>query len=175
MMDLWLALHSPSPYEFFAGAERRMRQDPSDSQWRFRGAAYASIFGLELQHGAAGDLGAAETLGLFDLRVFGYHQQGTNITLQAGLRSREVGGAGVRSGLGGVAMTIYLARQFGIDGYWRHFFAPVPNAAGLAATGSRWEAGAFIDFSFLRVYGDWYNEQVERFEKGATAGLRVYF
>src|SRR5947209_12687437 len=50
MMDLWLALHSPSPYEFFIDGDYRFTDGGAAapfSHWGFSGGAYASIFGLE--------------------------------------------------------------------------------------------------------------------------------
>src|SRR5436190_22356647 len=59
LMDLWLALHSPSPYEFFVGGGYRYAQAgdaPGYSGWNLCAAAYASIFGLELQREFVGGL-----------------------------------------------------------------------------------------------------------------------
>src|SRR5438876_445515 len=111
LMDLWLAIHSPAPYEFFLDGSDPVGQvapGPSESGFNGAAAAYVTIFGLEFD-GVSSNHRTSES-GAFDLRVFGFHNQATNITLQAGLRSQSADGADAhRNALGGVSMTIYLA------------------------------------------------------------------
>lgn len=176
LMDLWLALHSPSPYEFYLGGDRVFgdtRGGSHSSLWRIQGAAYASIFGIEFQREMDA---AARTLALFHLRIFGFHAQGTNITLHAGLRSQSAPSE-FRSFTAGAGMSIYINKFFGIDGLWRHFFPAAPNSRGATYVGNRYEAGAFIDFSFLRIYGSYFSESVygDRESNGALVGTRIYF
>jgi hypothetical protein len=162
IMDFWLAMHSPSPYEFFVGADSTL-----DGGWRVSGAAFASIVGLE------GFKEKSRWAALFDLRFFGYHSQGTNLTFQVGVQSQDLGdGTSARSALAGADLTIYLLRFFGIQGILRHSFPPTPNSAGLFASGNRYDVNAFIDFNFLRLYGGYYNELGAA---GATLGARIYF
>lgn len=173
LMDLWLALHSPTPYEFFLGGDLQWASRTglgNYTAWRGQAAAYATIFGLEIEREFAP---INQTIGQFNLRIFGYNDKGTNITLHGGLRSRTSPSA-FRSGLAGVSMTIYITKFFGIDGQWRHYFAAVPNGSGATYVGNRFDGGAFIDFSFLRVYGKYFQEtDVPR--TGALAGVRLYF
>src|SRR4051812_14872269 len=52
MMDLWLALHSPSPYEFYlSGAYKTGKLGAGGyyGGWDVSLAAYAFLFGLEVQ------------------------------------------------------------------------------------------------------------------------------
>jgi hypothetical protein len=181
LMDMWLALHSPSPYEFFVGTDYRVSDDQKSSypgDFRIRAAAYASIFGLEMTKTAAS---GGETLGLFDLRVFGYHVQSTNITLQGGIRSE--GSPAYRSAVAGVASTIYIMKPFGIDGYWRHYFSSTPNSTGDSVEGNRYEFGPFLDFSFVRFEGGYFHETLDTSgispsdsaHSGAFLGTQVFF
>lgn len=179
LMDMWLALHTPSPYEFYLGGEW-VRGDvqgvPTQSNYsgsRFYAGAYASIFGLEVQRESTF---AERWTGLFNFRFFGYHAQGTNITLQAGIQEQEESGAKFRSALVGVDTTIYLARFFGVRGIFRHHFLSVPNSSGSRISGNRGEGNAFIDFSFLRVYGGYFTESEGAADReGFHLGSTLYF
>jgi hypothetical protein len=165
LMDMWLALHTPSPFEFFVGTEF---QTPS-SGIGLGVAAYASLVGLEIQHEW---ISPPRTHALFHLRIFGFADQSTHITLQAGLRDEERGdGAMPRSALLGGRMSVYVLKYFGVEGLYRHYFA----TAGRGAE-RRWEAGAFIDFSFVRVYGKYFNENSPlQYRDGPLIGLKLYF
>ncbi|OFZ19577.1 MAG: hypothetical protein A2X94_14110 [Bdellovibrionales bacterium GWB1_55_8] len=174
LMDLWLALHSPSPYEFLAGAAYIAPQTgAASSGMGFSGAAYASIFGVGGDYEPASASRAARWDAQFLFRIFGYHAQGTNLTLQAGVRGGE---EGQRGAIAGISANFYLARHFGLEGLYRHHFESIPNAAGNRVQGSRYEGGAFIDFSFLRLFGNYFSEQERRSGEtfdGVTTGLQL--
>ncbi len=189
LMDLWFALHSPSPYEFFIGGAY-VGGDALPGIGGYSGmdlnfAAFTSIFGLEGHRDSAYGI---RSTGLFDFRIFGYHDQGTNITLQGGLRQIElddsIGGGSTRNAILGARITLYFARAFGLNGLYRHFYESTPNPSGFTVSGSRLEGGAFIDFSFFRVYGNYFSEpEVQTFggvsreisKTGFEAGARIYF
>jgi hypothetical protein len=181
MQDLWLAIHSPTPYEFFvSGAYTIPGTQPfggPSSGSDFAAAAFATIFGLE---GRRDTIPNTRWLAMFDLRIFGYHDQSTNITLQTGLVSQDAGGGSIRNPLAGARMDIYLARFFGIGGLYRHYFDGTPNVLGGNDTfsGSRYEGQAFIDFQFLRVYGMYFydgNMPFGEHASGIDLGLKLYF
>lgn len=175
LQDLWLALHSPSPYEFFFGAAYQFRGSSGDrpdfNSWRLNAAAYASIFGLE---GERSFSGTAETLGLLSLRVFGFQTQGTNITLQAGLLSASEP-ASSRNGILGVRTTLYLTRYVGIEAIFRHLFPSTPNASGVDRQGNRLSATGFMDFQFLRVFGEYFRSSEPNYAAGFATGFRFFF
>ena len=179
LMDLWLAMHSPTPYEFYLGTDYQMSetdQSGDENYWRIYGAAYATIFGLGLEYETSP---SKPWSALFLLRVFGFNAQATNITLQLGVRNStqpEV----FRNAVLGVGTTIYIAKYFGVDGFYRHYFDSTPNATGSSLSGHRFEVGAFIDFSLLRVYGNYYDEPLsspsgQTGASGVNLGARVYF
>jgi hypothetical protein len=194
MMDLWLALHSPSPYEFIFGGAWTQNDlsagsySTTYSGSEFMAAAYASIFGLgvEREGGVSTRYSA-----LMHLRIFGYHYQSTHIRLEGGLRntSSEATSLNFRNPVAGVGMVVYLGKFFGIEGLYRHFFDGTPNGSGLGFSGNRYEGGAFIDFSFLRVYGKYVQEKLssepslassnstasDATRSGPQAGLKVFF
>lgn len=184
LMDLWLALHSPSPYEFMLGGDYNLVDSGLPDQlqsWRLHAAAYASIFGLSFQRELAD---SGEWQALFNLRVIGFQTQGTNFTLHAGLRSKDEG-ARFRNPVAGASATMYFTRFFGLDGLLRYYFKSLPNAEASHATGVRFEGGAFIDFKFLRVYGSYFKEpetvthdggaKTKTSRSGAVFGTRFYF
>src|SRR5690606_29986462 len=117
LMDLWFALHAPSPYEFFIAGDYQITNTAPGSL-RGRLAGYVSIFGLEAQF--------EDTLlrqhYIFHLRVFGYHAQSTNITLGGGVR-RENDGGPYANAFAEVDTTIYIAKYFGIEGLYRNYYA----------------------------------------------------
>lgn len=182
MMDMWLALHSPSPYEFFVGTDYRVSDDhkddfPGNTQLHF--GAYASIFGLEINKTMTE---GGEFTGLFALRVFGYHVQSTNLTLQFGLRSQ--GSPAYRDAVGGLAYTLYLMKPFGLTGFWRHYFDSTPNSTGNTVSGDRFELGPFLDFGILRFDGGYFHETITTSSNGASSdaphsgvflGTKIFF
>jgi hypothetical protein len=115
--------------------------------------------------------------GLFHLRVFGFHDQATHLTFHLGLRHTEAPGGSYRNPLAGGELAIYLARFFGVRGLLRYYFAATPTVTAGPDTGYRAEGGAFIDFSFFRIYADYFSEQfqVTSGVTGVIVGSRIYF
>src|ERR1043165_618932 len=73
LMDLWLAIHSPSPYGFFVGGAGTLGDLPGALSYttsHLAAAAYASIFGLQFERDGGPDTRYDTT---FALRFFGYH------------------------------------------------------------------------------------------------------
>jgi hypothetical protein len=166
LMDLWLAIHSPTPYEFYIGGDYQFGEYSNGARftgWKAFVAAYATIFGLELQRENSPN---PRWFGLFNFRFFGYHAQGTNITFHLGLRANG-DGSSTRNGLMGLSLSFYFARFFGVHGLWYNYFDSNTSTSGAVLTGSRYEGGAFLDFSFLRVYGNYFSEP----ETSTTAGI----
>lgn len=170
LMDMWLALHTPTPFEFYLGGNMQFGQ--LDHGQAYKGgagylAAYATIFGLEFQREQSA---ARITNLLFHMRLFGYHNQTTNLTAHGGLRLRGQDNE-YRSPVAGLTLTLYLAKYFGLDGLWTHIFNSSSNDQGNRLMGDRYEAGAFIDFKFLRIYGKYFHEQ----EAASITGLQPFY
>lgn len=182
LMDLWLALHSPSPYEFYLQANHYFAdQDPGEkiNPWQFGFAAYASIFGLEFQYETSP---LSRWYGIFNLRIFGYYVQGTHITLQAGVRSNNRNQN--RNAFLGGFMNIYIMDFFGVETLYRHFFESTGGSLGETTSGSRYELGAFLDFRALRIFGNYFNESGDLSfggtntllkNRGVTLGTKLFF
>jgi len=176
IQDLWFAVHSPSPYEYKVGGSYQLGQSGSPRNFNTSEAyfaAYATIVGLEVRYESGMD---QRWFGLFNFRVFGYHDQSTNITLQAGLRNSSSSDYSFNNALAGAELTFYLRRYFGLEGMYRHYFSSTPNSTGVTSSGDRFQAGAFIDFSALRFYGDYYSDtETWISQSGVALGMRVYF
>ena len=182
LMDLWFALHTPSPYEFYFGGNYvwgPLGTGQWSSGWRGFVAAYASIFGLEVQREFSP--GSPTWLALFHLRIFGLHAQATNLTLEGGARNVQ----GVLSSWDpevGVTLTLYLRKYFGIEGLYRHYFVSTIQGPSVPELGDRVEAGAFIDFSFCRIFADyfrnWQNVSGDTntlITSGGELGTKIFF
>lgn len=169
MMDLWLALHSPSPYEFFVGGEYEFGNlganfaDASANTVSVYAGAYASIFGLE----AIKRFRLNEWTAQGNLRIFGYHVQATNITLHAGVRSRTNPTTYLNTFIG-LSTTLYLNKQFGLDGNFKYFFSAWSNTAGVNEFGHVFNLGLFVDFQFVRTYARYFSDSTSRSAGPAT-------
>jgi hypothetical protein len=84
-----------------------------------------------------------------------------------------------------VSVTLYGNRYFGVEGLWHHFFESSVNDQGNRLKGDRFQAGAFLDFSFVRVYVDYFHEQelasnpdlqaAYPIRSGVLGGVRLFF
>jgi hypothetical protein len=176
LQDLWLALHSPSPYEVYVAADALFLNHATlgpQQAWHAQVASYASIFGLEGNYlsGPVQDFSA-----LFKLRIFGFNVQATNLTLEAGVRQKGTVDA-FRNPVLGAHATLYLAKFFGLDGGYQYYLGSTPRANGISSTGYRWDAGAFVDFNFVRVYGSYLSEYEDSafLQNGANLGIKLFF
>lgn len=176
VQDLWLAMHSPSPYEFYLGGNYQFNQvvgGPSFNPWEVSFVAFATIFGLEARYESGLN---PKIFGIFDLRIFGLHDQATNLTLQVGLRNENDPTGSYRNILAGASLTLYLARFFGISGLYRHFFPAQAPGYAVSLAGDRFQGGAFLDFKFLRVFGDYFvDSETQATTNGWVLGIRLYF
>jgi len=156
--DMWLALNSPSPYEFFViGAANLAKNDINSREFQFKYGfgAYASIFGIEFDHE---DLIGSGYNARLHVRIFGTNVQNTNLTLHVGLRQRDEG-AGYRQTYAGASTTLYWNRFFGIFGQYRYYFGSTPGAPGGDVRGPRYEGGPFLDFGPFRIFGNYVYER----------------
>lgn len=181
LQDLWLAIHSPAPYEFYLDGNYQINSTLTGTAtgsglnvWQLGFAGFVTIFGLEARYENSAD---QRWSGTFNLRVFGYHDQSTNLTFQLGLRNTTSGdGNSYRNGLAGAKLAIYLARPFGIEGLYQHYFPSTPNLSGALTTGDRFQGGLFLEFKFLRLYLDYFlNSETLATTNAFLIGTKVYF
>jgi hypothetical protein len=178
-MDQWLALHTPSPFEFYLGTAYE-GGNPSPGEryggWRFTGAAYATIFGVEIQRELSP---LNHWMALFCFRIFGYHNQSTNITLHGGVRG-QVGAGGLRNPVAGGTANLYFTKFFGGEFLYRYYFEGTAAENGVLSSGHRLEANGFIDYSAVRLQGGYFNAPENYSGRrvsntGFNAGVKLFF
>lgn len=204
LMDLWLAKNShSSPYEFFldvrstsysrlASVDGQPTGGAIDSESSHKNygatlAAYAGIAGLRA-HYAGDSENRSVWAGSFNLRLFGRALQDTHINLAYGLRGMTLntGQAGetFQNQFGSVSLNLYLTKYFGLEGSYQRIL-PAQSDLDRSVEGEEASAGAFIDFGFVRVFGEW-NQEFLRYDGGGQAdasevrhgfggGLRLFF
>lgn len=196
LMDMWLTINTPSPYEFVLGASMfRYTLDSSlpatdtasikVSGYHGEFSAYARFAGVSAEYANNPDEGFHETTGIFNLRVLGNTVQGTHITLHYGLRTRIASDRSYRLNQQFAAATLqlYLMKYFGIQGHYRKYLPYSEEHFG-DTEGHELNAGAFIEFGALRLFGDWYQEKQKsklndlesKYDRNGTRfGFKFYF
>lgn len=197
MMDLWLGMYAPSPYEFFLSgsyltSDTKVSTTPAQgpptqaahASAKASAGAYALILGLQGEYENNAEEHFNDTAGSLNLRVLGNAVQGTHVILHYGLRTRTQDGAEtLRQQFAGADLNLYLSRLFGLSGLYRAYL-PTHNTDLGDVSATRTEAGLFIDFGPLRVFGHWFSE-TQTSEKtqittdlnrtGLQSGLQFFF
>lgn len=192
VMDMWLSLNTPSPYEFMLGGTLAQYELSIDnvSQGKNKSyegelSAYARFVGLTGEYQNNTEERFNDVSGIFNLRLFGQTIQGTHLTFHYGLRTRTESSDLYRLNQQFAAATlqVYLTKQFGLNGQYRHFY-PVTESHFGETTGSMSSYGLFIDFASLRIFGSYYTEfqnskqnniTNEYKREGSKVGLQLYF
>ena len=195
LMDQWLVMNSPSPFEFMIGGgylDYKTRIDTPASELGYISnsgeiAAFAQDVGLTVDYENNGKENYNDVLGLLNFRILGNSLQTTSITLGFGQRTRTLSGLTPRVELKNVASQIrlqsYFTKYFGLEGFYRYYF-PVDDGTLGQVAGSRTEAGLFIDFKALRFYGAWFQDiETDRTSStsnttqrtGSKYGLKLFF
>jgi hypothetical protein len=185
LMDLWLAMYSPSPYEYFVkGSYNTLKTTytpaavAEDSHQSYAGGigAYATLIGLEGDYENNSQEKYNDLIGSLNLRILGNAVQGTHLILRYGLRTRsgtDTSGQAFRVGnqFAGADLNLYLNHHFGLQGLY-HQYLPSDDATLGTVTGTRTEGGLFIDFDMLRVFGAWFSDTQKNELAGATSTIQ---
>ncbi len=200
LMDLWLGMYAPSPYEFYISGQmlsysRSIATTPAaatDSTQSYRSSsgsvgAYATVIGLVGEYENNTEEGQNELLGSLNLRVLGNAVQGTHLIVSYGQRTKNQTSTGtlitLRQNFAGADLDLYLMKYFGLHGNYKSFSANSETTLG-DVSGSKSEAGAFIDFGAMRIYGNWYSEKQDAvlsstttrtIRTGVQSGLKFFF
>lgn len=197
LMDQWLSMNSPSPFDFVVGGSYFSYKttssdtsiaETSNTSYSGEFAAYAQIVGLsgEYENNAAEKYN--DLSGLFNLRILGNSIQTTGLTLSYGLRTREMSGTTqtrLSQQFAQGELQLYITKYFGFDGKYRYFL-PITNDQLGEVKGDYSELGLFIDFQALRVFGAWYKESQKNKIPAATdetitdrtgirSGIKIFF
>lgn len=195
LMDMWLTINTPSPYEFSISAALQNYNletssagtSSSQSNSIFTGdvSAYAKFIGVSLEHTNNQSEKFNDVVGLFNLRVFGNTIQGSHLTLHYGLRTRTAtdGSYRLNQPFPAITLQVYMMKYFGIQGNYRAFSPVTENFYG-ETTADELTYGVFIEYGDLRIFGDIYQERqhskitnIETTLKrdGVRSGIKFYF
>lgn len=192
VMDMWLSLNTPSPYEFMLGINMNQYSlddgtNPVTKHKAYEGElhAYATLVGLTGEYQNNTEEHFKDTTGMFNLRLFGQTLQGTHLTVHYGLRTRtdSVGAYRLNQQFAAGTLQLYLMKYFGIYGNYRQF-VPVTEDYFGDTEGSSQTTGLFIDFASLRIMGSYFKDkqkskknmidtQINR--EGSKITLQLYF
>jgi hypothetical protein len=186
LMDLWLGMYGPSPYEFYISgcsisSESTTTYTPTsagtdlkNSYRSYSGSigAYAMIMGLVADYENNTELGRNDLSGSLNLRVLGNAVQGTHLIIQYGLRTRHIDNSinqvRLNNQFAGADLDLYLMRYFGLHGAYRSFLPYNEPILG-ETKGAKTEAGLFIDFGPVRIFGNWYSDDESSTLNGPTS------
>jgi hypothetical protein len=192
MMDLWLGMYEPSPYEFILGGQYNSYDtkisSPTETRTRYSSysgsaAFYAMILGVQGIYENNASEGFQKVEGLVNLRVLGNSNQGTHLNLMYGARKRTQEGFDLNQHVAGVELDLYIEKHIGLHGLYRNYF-PVEEPNWGTTTGTKTEVGAFFEVSLIRFYGNWFTDnnsstlntiKTERNRSGFEYGLKFYF
>lgn len=185
LMDLWLAMYAPSPYEFFISG---IYNNPSSGQSTqgLELGAYATIIGIQGHYEKNNESNTTDTSGSLNIRLLGNAVQGTHLIAGYGLRTRVIDSGSVTQisqHFWNLDLNLYLNKHFGILGKYQSFF-PTSGGGFDEITAQNSEYGLFIDFSFIRVSGSSYTHrqttstsgsETNETQEGSRIGLTFFF
>lgn len=191
MMDLWLAMYKPSPYEFYfqgSADQYDLKTDGvlTNNYRSYSGAIafYALIMGVEAQYENNTVEGYQDLAGLLNLRIAGNAVQSTHLSINYGMKKRlTTPSVELYQQFTGANLDIYLNKSVGLHGHYRYYFPATEVSLG-EITSHRREAGVFFDIEFVRLYGNWYSETfdtktsttTQALERtGVQTGIRFFF
>ncbi len=194
MMDMWLSMNSPSPYELMLGISYNSYNQESSAavgttnkytSYQGTFSAYAQFVGLTAEYENNSQEGFNDLSGLFNLRLLGSSIQGSYLTLHYGMRTHTEANPQltIRQQFAQASLQMYVIKQFGFDALYR-FYMPMTDGTLGEVKGNLTEAGAFIDFKNFRVFGTWYKELQNSTPNGAPtddtrtgirSGLKIFF
>ena len=192
MMDMWLSLNTPSPYEFMAGGSLNQYVVNSTGQAELKKSsydgefsAYAKFVGLTGEYQNNTEESFHDETGIFNVRLFGHTLQGSNLTLHYGLRTRtdKNGLYRLNQQFAAGTMQLYIMKYFGISGHYRHHFKITEDYYGDTEANTK-NFGAFIEFGSLRLMGSFFQEnqsselnavKSELKREGSKVSLQFFF
>jgi len=197
LMDQWLMLHTPTPYEFaieVASLDYSVEATESTGRTQnkyknFTGSftAYATLVGLEFQNHNNYSEGWIDNTSFFHLRLLGSADQASHFTLSLGQKSRQYNNNSLprrNQLLGQWDMTLYFNNHFGFSYFYRSYYPLVGDSQWGDLNGSEQTLNLFIDFEALRVFGGFFYQKESQtmaqqsssiVTQGTNLGLRFYF
>ena len=193
MMDMWLSINTPSPYEFSVSAALQnynletssagLKTTQANSVYTGEISAYATFVGLSVEHTNNQPENFSDLTGMFNVRVFGNTLQGSHLTLHYGLRTRTSANYRLNQPFPAATLQIYFIKFFGVQGNYRAYANTTESFYG-TTTMDEFNWGPFIEYGDLRLFGDFYLErqssilnsvQTTYTRNGARVGLKFFF
>ncbi len=195
LMDQWLMMNSPSPFEFFISGDTSNYKYQKNLETRVThnsssgaAGAYAQAIGLTGEYENNLDENLTDVSGALSIRLLGSSLQTTSMTLHLGQRTRQymenTEKESVRNLFAELAIQAYFTKYFGLMGSYRNYY-PTDHSTLGEVTGTHVEGGIFIDFGSLRVFGNWSDElqtnkatngtKTEYKRQGLKSGIVIFF
>lgn len=195
VMDQWLALNSSSSvfegyfdYNYSEYGKRDNLGSVATNTLDSGGAGlFASIVGIEGKYTKSNEKYVDYEV-MASLRLFGRADQGSNITVSYGARyfdyNDEINNIddNVSSRFWHFRSSLYLISNLGIQGSFRQYSTDQTDKRKIAVHGQRIEGGAFLDLSFLRLYGTYFKDYFysesninKEIREGVVGGVRLYW
>jgi hypothetical protein len=175
MMDLWLGMYSPSPYELILGgnySDYTLKADNPVSStqkntYSGRLAFYALALGIEGFY--QNNLGEnfVESGGAVAFRLAGKAVQNTHLILQLGARTKTGANYNFQNQFAALDLDIYVQSHSGLHGQYR-YYQPTTDATLGQVSGRRWEAGIFFDIGVMKLFGNWLSDIQTQTNAGST-------
>lgn len=189
MMDLWLGMYAPSPYEFYlegiySDHTTETAPAPEGKAWGYSGRLGINVLvlGVELGHQNNWINQYTENYGQLRVRVLGNAVQGTHLILGYGQKQRSTNGISSNQGFATADLDIYIESHSGLHVAYRSDLAAESSAGTL--TGNKVEGGLFFDIEFLQLFGRYFVEkstltsagvETPSTKKGLESGIRLFF
>lgn len=189
MMDLWLAMNSPSPFEYMIG----LTANSWTNTTRFENQnlniqAYAQMIGLRAEFSNESQDSIKDTTSALELRLFGNSLQNSLLTIQAGQRTREFknenGAPQAQQNFTGVTAQLYFSKYFGLNAEYLKFQPYQDHVIG-ELNGTYQEVRIFIDFDAVRIFGSQFTDtelrtpaggnEASTQRSGSKTGIQIFF
>jgi hypothetical protein len=193
LMDMWLAMNTPSPYEFMIGSSYNSYKTTKNlvsteyTTYNSELQAYAKFFGLGLEYENRNSENENDFSGMLNIRLLGNSIQSTHLSIHYGQRTRTISDVTatslLRNQFGQVSLQLYLNPYFGINGKYRQYLSFNDSTYG-DVTGQLTSGAVFIEFKALRIFGEWFEDiqkntgasvPAEIKRNGIKTGIQLFF
>ncbi|MNJ98416.1 hypothetical protein D3C87_161820 [compost metagenome] len=198
MMDMWLSTNLASPFEFtvaipyksFKTEDVSAGTEQSFTSFAGEFSAYAQFVGLTTEYENNTKENYNDLSGMLNIRLLGNSIQNTNLTVSIGQRTRHLktstAEVDLKQQFGQASLDLHLTKFFGFEAKYRQYLKTTNDSYGKDIEETLAEAGLFLDFNALRIFGSYYQEQAKMNDPstlvesktnrtGIKSGIRIFF
>lgn len=194
MMDLWLSMNSPSPFEFMIGISHlSTKYDTVPATTESNNVslagelhAYAQFVGLTVEHENNAKAGVSDLGGMLNIRLLGNSLQNSSLTLHGGQLIRKTDTEELKHLFAQAGLQMYFTKYFGLEASYRALQPTRSDTQNADINGTLTKAGLFIDFKSIRIFGNWYQDistakdvttdnKTNSRRIGIQSGLKIYY